>query len=70
MTELNIIDGQTNNEQIIATTTASVRIRAPKRILHFSDGTLEEYSDDDIDGSDVPTSSTNDANCQQVDVVS
>ncbi|XP_050100041.1 protein FAM177A1 [Anopheles aquasalis] len=24
-----------------------VRVRAPKRVLHFSDGTLEEYSDDD-----------------------
>lgn len=62
MTELNIIDGQTNNEQIIATTTASVRIRAPKRILHFSDGTIEEYSDDDVDAID--------ASHQQVDVVS
>lgn len=70
MTELNIIDGQTNNEQIIATTTASVRIRAPKRILHFSDGTLEEYSDDDVDGSDKTKGSTNDPNSQQGDVVS
>lgn len=70
MTELNIIDGQTNNEQIIATTTASVRIRAPKRILHFSDGTLEEFSDDDVDGSNEANSKTNDASSQQVDVVS
>lgn len=62
MTELNVIDDQTNNEQIIATTTASVRIRAPKRILHFSDGTLEEYSDDDVDANDTSN--------QQVDVVS
>lgn len=65
MTELNIIDGQTKSELSAATTTASVRIRAPKRILHFSDGTLEEYSDDDVDGSD-----NIDSNNQQVDVVS
>lgn len=65
MTELNIIDGQTKNELSAATTTASVRIRAPKRILHFSDGTLEEYSDDDVDGSDET-----DTNNQQVDIVS
>lgn len=72
MTELNIIDGPTNNEPIIATTTASVRIRAPKRILHFSDGTLEEYSDDDedVNGSDKMNANSNVAYNQQVDVVS
>lgn len=68
MTEMNIIDSQTNKEQIIATTTASVRIRAPKRILHFSDGTLEEYSDDDVDGPG--NINNNDTSNQQVDVVS
>lgn len=66
MTELNVIDG--SSDQTIATTTASVRIRAPKRILHFSDGTLEEYSDDDVDGSDKIIS--NDKENNQVDVVS
>lgn len=25
----------------------SIEIRTPKRVLHFSDGTLEEYDDDD-----------------------
>uniref|UniRef100_A0A8D8IJJ1 Protein FAM177A1 n=1 Tax=Culex pipiens TaxID=7175 RepID=A0A8D8IJJ1_CULPI len=29
-----------------------VQVRAPKRVLHFSDGTLEEYSDDDQDQVD------------------
>uniref|UniRef100_A0A182JIJ9 Uncharacterized protein n=1 Tax=Anopheles atroparvus TaxID=41427 RepID=A0A182JIJ9_ANOAO len=29
-----------------------VRVRAPKRVLHFCDGTLEEYSDDDTDQVD------------------
>lgn len=29
-----------------------VRVRAPKRVLHFSDGTLEEYSDDETDQVD------------------
>lgn len=70
MTELNIIDGHTNNDQIVATTTASVHIRAPKRILHFSDGTLEEYSDDDVDGSNDLNDKNNDQSNQQIDVVS
>lgn len=70
MTELNIIDGQTNNDQIIPTTTASVRIRAPKRILHFSDGTLEEYSDDEVDGSDKKNANADGTDSQQIDVVS
>ncbi|XP_031339551.1 protein FAM177A1 [Photinus pyralis] len=26
---------------------ANIKVRIPKRILHFSDGTLEEYSDDE-----------------------
>ncbi|XP_040156593.1 protein FAM177A1 [Anopheles arabiensis] len=29
-----------------------VRVRAPKKVLHFSDGTLEEYSDDEEDQVD------------------
>uniref|UniRef100_A0A182KG48 Uncharacterized protein n=1 Tax=Anopheles christyi TaxID=43041 RepID=A0A182KG48_9DIPT len=29
-----------------------VRVRAPKKVLHFSDGTLEEYSDDEADQVD------------------
>ncbi|XP_053669666.1 protein FAM177A1 [Anopheles nili] len=31
-----------------------VRVRAPKRVLHFCDGTLEEFSDDDTDQVDNP----------------
>ncbi|XP_062554731.1 protein FAM177A1 isoform X2 [Armigeres subalbatus] len=30
-----------------------VQVRAPKRVLHFSDGTLEEFSDDDQDQVDA-----------------
>lgn len=31
---------------------ASIKIRQPKRILHFSDGVLEEYStDDEVDNA-------------------
>lgn len=30
-----------------ATTLTSVRVKTPRRILHFSDGTLEEYSTDE-----------------------
>lgn len=71
MTELNIIDGQTTNDPaLMATTTASVHIRAPKRVIHFSDGTLEEYSDDD-DRIDHSEKMNNDNNSnQQIDVVS
>lgn len=28
---------------------SNIRVRVPKRILHFSDGILEEYSDDETD---------------------
>lgn len=28
-------------------TASSIRIKTPRRILHFSDGTMEEYSTDD-----------------------
>lgn len=30
-----------------------VQVRAPKRVLHFSDGTLEEFSDDEQDQVDA-----------------
>ncbi|XP_044255862.1 protein FAM177A1 [Tribolium madens] len=30
---------------------ASIKVRTPKRILHFSDGILEEYSDDEVDNT-------------------
>lgn len=36
-----------DNVQKPPTTVSSVRVKAPRRILHFSDGTLEEYSTDD-----------------------
>lgn len=38
-----------------------VQVRAPKRVLHFSDGTLEEFSDDEqdqVDGSGQDASVT------------
>lgn len=51
MTELQLISKLSELEQQPPTTVASVRVKAPKRILHFSDGILEEYSsDDEIDG--------------------
>ncbi|KAK9730929.1 FAM177 family [Popillia japonica] len=28
---------------------ANIKVRVPKRVLHFSDGVLEEYSDDETD---------------------
>lgn len=46
------------------TTVSSIRVKAPRRILHFSDGTLEEYSTDDE--ADVPDGMNN----TQIDVVS
>lgn len=46
------------------TTVSSVRVKAPRRILHFSDGTLEEYSTDDE--TDVPDGTKD----TQIDVVS
>lgn len=27
----------------------AVKVKVPKRVLHFSDGVLEEYSDDEVD---------------------
>lgn len=73
MTELNIISGvdeikneSTNNEEIAPTTITSVRVKTPKRILHFSDGTLEEYSEDETDVTD----NRHTHNDKQIDVVS
>lgn len=53
-----------NVPQTPPTTASSIRVKAPRRILHFSDGTLEEYSTDDE--VDVPDG----ANNTQIDVVS
>lgn len=51
MTELQLISKLSEMEQQPPTTISSIRVKAPKRILHFSDGTLEEYSsDDEVDG--------------------
>lgn len=30
---------------------AKIKVKVPKRVLHFSDGTLEEYSDDEVDST-------------------
>ncbi|XP_053696071.1 protein FAM177A1 [Sabethes cyaneus] len=35
-----------------------VQVRAPKRVLHFSDGTMEEFSDDEDQVDGVPRSET------------
>lgn len=49
MTELQLISKLSEMEQQQSPT--QIRIKAPKRILHFSDGILEEYSsDDEVDG--------------------
>lgn len=52
---------QPENCEIDATT---VKVKAPKRILHFSDGTMEEYSSDE---EDTPDAQRND---KQISVVS
>ncbi|XP_058453568.1 protein FAM177A1 [Malaya genurostris] len=36
-----------------------VQVRAPKRVLHFSDGTMEEFSDDEDQVDSVPRTETN-----------
>lgn len=52
MTELQLISKLSEMQEQPPTTISSIRVKAPKRILHFSDGTLEEYSsDDEVDGS-------------------
>lgn len=40
-----------------------IKVKAPKRILHFSDGTMEEYSTDEEDTPDAK------ANDKQISVV-
>lgn len=47
-------------------TASSIRIKTPRRILHFSDGTLEEYSTDD-EPDTLAANQTNQQN--QVDIV-
>lgn len=32
----------------------AVKVKVPKRVLHFSDGVLEEYSDDEVDADNAP----------------
>lgn len=65
MTETsNFFEMNGNVPQTPPTTVSSIRVKAPRRILHFSDGTLEEYSTDDE--ADVPDG----ANDTQINVVS
>lgn len=66
ITNLNEIN---NQQPTVAneTSTTSVHVRTPKRILHFSDGTMEEYSDDD-NGEDVIDQAQKN-NDKQIDVV-
>lgn len=45
------LDTNLNNTEM--DDTASVQVKVPKRILHFCDGTLEEYSDDELEQADV-----------------
>lgn len=46
-----MISKLSESEQQPPTTLTSIHVKTPKRILHFSDGILEEYSsDDEIDG--------------------
>lgn len=66
--DLNEENNNNNNESKVSTSTTSVRVRTPKRILHFSDGTMEEYSDEE-NGKDV-TDHNSGKNDKQVDVVS
>lgn len=52
MTELQMISKLSESEQQSPTTLTSVRVKTPRRILHFSDGIMEEYSsDDEVDGA-------------------
>lgn len=34
---------------------STIKLKTPKRILHFCDGVLEEYSDDEIDSQPTQT---------------
>lgn len=42
---------QSENVSLNELETATVKVRTPKRVLHFSDGILEEYSDDEHDST-------------------
>lgn len=33
---------------------SNIKVKVPKRVLHFSDGVLEEYSDDEVDTDNAP----------------
>lgn len=37
---------------------STIKLKTPKRVLHFCDGVLEEYSDDEIDSSPAQTTTT------------
>lgn len=37
---------------------AAIKVKAPKRILHFSDGTMEEFSEDEEDTIDAKNKNT------------
>lgn len=51
MTELQMISKLSELEQQSPTTLTSIHVKTPRRILHFSDGIIEEYSsDDETDG--------------------
>lgn len=67
MPEQNILMEMNNNMKQSTTpptTASSVHVKAPRRILHFSDGTLEEYSTDD------ETDATKNHSQKQIDLVS
>ena len=51
--EMQVINGPTESSEFIRNEKeVEVKMKIPKRVLHFSDGILEEYSDDDdeVDG--------------------
>lgn len=48
-----------------ATTLTSVRVKTPRRILHFSDGTLEEYSTDEDEADEAQ----NECKCVEVSLL-
>ena len=39
------------NQQVAGAPNTAIKVKTPKRILHFSDGVLEEYSDDEVDNT-------------------
>lgn len=38
---------------------ATVKVKVAKRVLHFSDGVLEEFSDDEVDKDNAPPKQEN-----------